>query len=109
MLVYVPNFADQHDDHRAAARLARAALAAAPPARSPEAWMFEVWTPLATIDRVVDISALIDTKARAIHAYASQCAVMGFEEAFRGLARYRGELHSWPGGDYAEVFTRLPP
>jgi LmbE family N-acetylglucosaminyl deacetylase len=51
------------------------------------------------------VSAVIDDKRRAIRAYRSQCAVMRLDDAFVGLARYRGEMHSWPGGAYAEVFA----
>ena len=32
---------------------------------------------------------------------------MNFVAAARGLARYRGEMHSWPGGEFAEVFADL--
>jgi hypothetical protein len=34
---------------------------------------------------------------------------MRFDDASLGLMRWRGERHSWPGGDYAEVFTRVEP
>jgi len=66
---------------------------------------FEVWTPLQRIDHIVDVSRHIKVKIAAIRAYRSQCAVMRFDEALIALNRYRGEMHSWPGGDYAEVFT----
>jgi LmbE family N-acetylglucosaminyl deacetylase len=75
--------------------------------RKPEVWLFEVWTPIQQLDEIVDISPYLATKLRAVRAYRSQCAVVGFAAAVRGLNRYRGELHSWPGGDYAEVFRRL--
>jgi LmbE family N-acetylglucosaminyl deacetylase len=107
-LIYVTYTHDMHADHRAAARTVQSALAG--PICSdekPTVLMFEVWTPLQRIDRVVDISAYLELKLAAIRAHVSQCAVMRFDEAFQALARYRGELHSWPGGDYAEIFTQV--
>jgi LmbE family N-acetylglucosaminyl deacetylase len=102
-LLYAPQPADDHPDHRAAARLVRAALGAA--AVRPPVRFFEIWSPLGDVDEIVDISDVIDEKRRAIRAYRSQCAVMRLDDAFVGLARYRGEMHSWPGGPYAEVFA----
>jgi LmbE family N-acetylglucosaminyl deacetylase len=107
-LIYVTYTHDLHADHRAATRAVQRALAGPISSRKkPTVLMFEVWTPLQRIDRVVDISLHMETKLAAIRAHASQCAVMRFDEAFEALARYRGEMHSWPGGDYAEIFTQV--
>ena len=59
------------------------------------------------IDEVVDISPYVEIKREAIRAHRSQCAEIDLDQAILGLNRYRGEMHSWPGGDYAEVFARL--
>lgn len=104
--IYLPHDKEMHPDHRAAVRLLKRSLTAAK-VRMPDVLMFEVWTPTQQLDEIVDISPYIETKLRAIRAYRTQCAVMGFVPAARGLNRFRGEMHSWPGGDYAEVFTRL--
>jgi LmbE family N-acetylglucosaminyl deacetylase len=70
-----------------------------------QVWHYEIWSPLTQIDHVIDISSVIGEKLSAIRAYPSQNSIMRFDQAFRGLARYRGEMHSWPGGPYAEVFS----
>ncbi len=110
--IYVPHDGEQHPDHLAAVRLLESSLQAARHAKHAKAWtptvlMFEVWTPLQRMDHIEDISEHIETKLAAIRAYQSQCAVVDFAGAFRGLARYRGEMHCWPEGEYAEVFAEL--
>jgi N-acetylglucosamine malate deacetylase 1 len=102
-LLYAPQPNDDHPDHRAAARLVLRAADAA--SNRPQIRWFEIWSPLPDMDEIVDISEVIAYKRRAIRAYRSQCAVMALDDAFVGLARYRGEMHSWPGGPYAEVFA----
>jgi LmbE family N-acetylglucosaminyl deacetylase len=102
-VLYAPHARDDHPDHRAAARIARAAALEA--GRRLELRHFEIWSPIEHIEHLVDISEVLEDKLRAIRAYRSQCAVMRFDDAFEGLARYRGEMHSWPGGPYAEVFA----
>jgi LmbE family N-acetylglucosaminyl deacetylase len=95
-------------DHSAAARLLKRALSGSKRRHgNPEVLMFEVWTPLQEMDQIVDITPYVKIKREAIRAYKSQCDVMRFDEAALALNRYRGEMHSWPGGDYAEIFRRL--
>ncbi|MGI8603237.1 MAG: PIG-L deacetylase family protein [Verrucomicrobiales bacterium] len=106
-LVYVPHEGEMHPDHRAAARLV-ARAAASLNHDAPSVLLFEVWTPLQQFDYVEDISAQIDTKLNAIRAHKSQCDIMRFDEAAKALSRYRGEMHCWPGGPYAEVFRNHP-
>jgi LmbE family N-acetylglucosaminyl deacetylase len=111
-LIYVPNEQESHPDHRAAARLVRAARQRV--TTSPTVLMFEVWTPLAAIDEIIDITPHMETKLAAIKTYKSQCSVLRFDEAMLGLARYRGELFCWPkseedSGRYAEVFRKQAP
>lgn len=107
-VIYVTHDREMHPDHRGALRLLLRAFKGAAGKR-PDVLMYEVWTPTQKLDEIVDISPFLKTKLAAVRAYRSQCAVVGFVEAVRGLNRYRGELHSWPGGDYAEVFKRLKP
>ena len=59
------------------------------------------------MDHIVDISAYVAIKRKAIKAHKSQCDVLKFYESALALNRYRGEMHSWPGGDYAEVFKEM--
>ena len=106
--VYVTHDQEMHPEHRVAARLVRRAVAGLEAeSRKPEVLMFEVWTPLQHMDQIVDITPYIDTKMAAIRAHKSQCEVLGFDDAFLGLARYRGEMFSWPEGDYAEIFAQV--
>ena len=107
-IIYVTHEQEEHPDHVAAALLVKQAIDQLPAnILAPTVWMYEVWTPIQRMDHIVDISAYVETKRKAILAYKSQCEVLAFDEAILGLNRYRGEMHSWPGGDYAEVFKKL--
>lgn len=63
---------------------------------------YEVWNPLEKYQRAVDISASIETKINALRCHQSQVITSAYDEAFKGLARFRGVMSG--AGDYAEVF-----
>ena len=107
-IIYVPHEHEDHHDHREAALLVCNTLKLLGGATDTlTVWMYEVWTPIQKMDHIVDISPHVDIKLKAIRAYESQCAVLAFDEAILGLNRYRGEMHCWPEGEYAEVFKNL--
>ena len=109
-IIYVPHEEEEHPDHQAAALLVKDAIKQLPVSTNKiEVWMYEVWTPIQKMDHIVDISSFIEIKRSAIQAYESQCSVLAFDEAIIGLNRYRGEMHCWPEGEYAEVFKLQTP
>ena len=105
-VVYVTHGTEMHPDHRAAYRIVIGAVRRLGPDDRPVILAYEIWSPLGRMDHIVDISPVVDDKIAAIRAYRTQCAVLRFDDAFLALARYRGEMHQWPGGDYAEIFVR---
>jgi LmbE family N-acetylglucosaminyl deacetylase len=109
-LIYAPHELEKHADHRAAATIVREVLQTEEVKGSAiQVRLYEVWTPMQEMDDIVDISEHVETKRAAIRAYRSQCEVLAFEDAILGLNRYRGEMHCWPCGAYAEIFRRMQP
>jgi LmbE family N-acetylglucosaminyl deacetylase len=104
-LLYVTHEREMHPDHRAAVRIVHRAMSSLN-GSAPVVLMYEVWTPLQDIDHIEDISDVMQDKIEAVRAYRTQCAAMRFDDAVLGLNRYRGEMHSWPGGPYAEIFRK---
>jgi LmbE family N-acetylglucosaminyl deacetylase len=100
-VVFVPWWLDGHADHRAVAR----ALVSSPRTSAAELWSYEVWTPLEP-NRIVDISAVVEVKERAIAAHRT--AHLAFDvSAVLGLNRYRS-VHGLMGRGYAEAFYAVP-
>lgn len=64
---------------------------------------YEVWTPIARPQLLVDISDVIDDKRAAIRAYASQLEATSYDQASAGLARYRGAMMA--NCKFAEAFS----
>lgn len=111
-IVFVHATADRLLDHRLVHDLVMAAVTAAAgpwyrdaggePCQVETVLGYEVWHPLPVYQLAVDISAEIETKMAALACHRSQVRAIPYDEAFRGLARYRGIMSL--SGDYAEVF-----
>lgn len=101
--IYTPHPCEMHPDHRATTRLLGRVVGDS----DVVIRTYEVWTPMREMSHIEDVSEVMDLKLAAVSAYKSQCDVLRFDEAIAGLNRFRGEMHSWPGGPYAEVFGDL--
>ena len=63
---------------------------------------YEVWYPINSYQIAVNISSTIKRKIQAIRCHKSQIDSVKYDDAFIGLAKYRGILSQ--KGRYAEVF-----
>jgi LmbE family N-acetylglucosaminyl deacetylase len=111
-IVFVHAACDRLLDHRVVYEMVIGAVTAAAgpwcqdaggePWQVPTVLGYEVWHPLPVYQLAVDISAEIETKMAALACHRSQIQAIPYDDAFRGLARYRGIMSI--SGDYAEVF-----
>ncbi len=106
-IVYLPSPLDAHPDHRAANRLALAALRRADPRIAMRLRGYEVWTPVLA-NAVMDISSVLDAKARLLGLHASQMRDIDYARHITGLNVYRGILLPGRAG-HAEAFIDLAP
>lgn len=114
-MVYIPHNRDGCLDHMETHRLLIEACkrAAQPyfPECGKETWAvstilgYEIWTPIEEISYTEDISAFIDNKIAALQEHPSQLQYYQYDEAVKGLNRYRGIMTGT--GDYCECFQLL--
>lgn len=100
----VPHSFEAHPDHIMATELVQQIM---PSLVGVEVLQYEVWTPMPRYSVMIDITPQMDRKVEAIRLHESQVYRIRFDEAIRGLNRYRGELHNRPNGPYAEAYWRL--
>jgi LmbE family N-acetylglucosaminyl deacetylase len=100
-LIYMPHPDDGHPDHRAVWPLLKVALQQSAYGR-PEIRAYEVWTPLAKVDYVTNITEEMPKKMQALRAHRSQLGEFDYVRALRGLNQYRGALFG--KCPFAEVF-----
>lgn len=99
--IFLPWWLDDHPDHQAL----NASLARAQVPSGLDVWGYETWTPLPA-NRIVDISAVLDRKRRALAAHVT--AHQAFDvSASLGLARWRS-IHGLMGRGHAEGFLAAP-
>jgi LmbE family N-acetylglucosaminyl deacetylase len=114
-IIYFPHAGEGCRDHRITHEICTEALKRA---RGPwfqecpgEPWSvvgvlcYEVWTPLTEASYVEEISDCIELKLEALRLHISQLASIPYDEAVRGLNRYRGIMTG--RGDYCECFQIL--
>jgi LmbE family N-acetylglucosaminyl deacetylase len=107
-VLYLPHPDESHPDHAAVLPIVRVALAGlSSGSRLPELRGYEVWSPLTCYHWVEDVSAVMAQKLRAVRCYRSQLGLFRYDDAVRGLNRYRGILGG--GCRYAEAFVALDP
>ena len=98
-IIFVPSFLDNHPDHRAVNEIlvncftvskSNLLLADLP------IWAYEVWTPI-LINRLVDITPVIEKKRAAMATQESQLKTRGYDKAILGLNQYRAEINGLEG------------
>lgn len=112
-IIYVPHGNDSHLDHKVTFdTVTEAAGRAATPffqECKDQPWdvetilAYEIWTPLESFSYVENITSQMDRKIEALQQHRSQLKHFRYDEAFRGLNRYRGVMTG--KGDYCEVFS----
>lgn len=110
-LVFVPHPEEADRDHKATYEIVNEAVWLTSSQHMPHLgkshsvlglFLYEVWTPLKDFQLIEDVTNFMSKKTKALQQYKSQLSTVRYDEAIRGLNRYRGLMTS--AGDYAEVF-----
>lgn len=108
--LYAPHKRDGHDDHQQTYRIVIAAVKKIMNEKgrdwkAPSIFCYEVWTPLSTFSKKVDITDAIGLKLEALAEHKTQIANVKYDEAIKGLNNYRGIMSR--AGMYAECFYQV--
>jgi len=111
-LVFCPYESDQHRDHRVTAELVLDSVwkASGPwlKAAGGKKWdvkevlCYETWTPIQKPEHFEDVSKTLAKKVKAIKCFKSQVSGIKYDEAAKGLNRFRGVMSGL--GEYCEAF-----
>lgn len=89
--ILIPYRLDRHPDHAAANRIIRRLYKKQ--RCKAELLEYEVWSPVASPNRFLDISGVMDQKLDGVRLYASQVKELDYESLVIGLNGYRGAPH----------------
>lgn len=100
--IFLPNFLDQHKDHKALSIILRDMLKSAPKLKKNLKIVFyEIWATLPVPNSFIDITDILEQKTAMINAHKSQTQKVDYAEKITGLHIYRGLS---VGCKYAEAF-----
>jgi LmbE family N-acetylglucosaminyl deacetylase len=100
--IFIPNYFDQHKDHKAVTTLLQKLLKSKKHKHSLKIAFYEVWSPLTIPNFYFDISDIIEKKESLIEIYQSQLKHVDFKTGIKSLNIYRGMQFNCK---YAEVFS----
>lgn len=89
--IFVPNRNERHPDHKATYEIIMK-LCKRQKSKA-ELLEYEVWSPIISANRFLDISQVMEKKIQGLTVYVSQVAELDYEALARGLNTYRGAPH----------------
>jgi len=100
--VFIPNYFDNHKDHKAVTLLLRELLKKKKHKKDLKIVFYEIWSALPLPNFYLDITRVIKQKRKLIHLYSSQNKNLWFFKGIISLNAYRGMLVN---RGWAEMFT----
>lgn len=100
--IFIPNYFDQHKDHKAVTILLKKLLKTKRHKKNLKIAFYEVWSPLTIPNYYLDISDVIEQKEALIDIYQSQTRYVDFKNGIKSLNQYRGMQFNCK---FAEVFS----
>lgn len=88
--IFLPNCFDQHKDHKAVTVLLQKFLKNNKHKSTLKIVFYEMWSPLPLINKMLDITPIIEKKKDAMRIYESQHNYLNFMDGIIGLNQYRG-------------------
>ena len=100
--IFIPNYFDQHKDHKAVTILLQKLLNNKLHKNNLKIAFYEVWSPITIPNFYFDISDVIEKKESLIDIYQSQTKHVDFKTGIKSLNLYRGMQFNCK---YAEIFS----